>query len=143
MSRFLLDTSIVSNIFKPSPSELLMKWIAAQEDESLFIASITVAELWNAIQESPATKKRKRIERWFAGPDGLQALFAGRILAFDEKAAMIWGRLMAEDRKAGHSHSAFDRMIASVAVAHDCTVITCNEKEFAGVKCINPTHAHK
>ena len=44
MSRYLLDTDIISNITKPVPSESLMVWMAEQIDENLFVTSLTVAE---------------------------------------------------------------------------------------------------
>ena len=58
-----------------------------QADEDLFISSLTVAEIRRGLLEKPAGKKRKELERWFSGPEGPQALFAGRVLPFDEKAA--------------------------------------------------------
>ncbi len=44
MTRYLLDTNIISNVVKPQPSESLLTWWAAQRDEDLFIASLTVAK---------------------------------------------------------------------------------------------------
>ena len=41
--RYLLDTNIISNIAKPTPSESLLAWMADQTDDDLFIASLTVA----------------------------------------------------------------------------------------------------
>jgi hypothetical protein len=143
MTRYLLDTSIFSNLIKASPSEALVSWMAAQSDENIFIASLTIAEIWRAIVEKPAGKKRKRIERWFAGPEGPLALFAGRILAFDEKAAMIWGRLMAESAKPSQQRDAQDMIIAAVAEAHHCTVVTAHDKNMAGLQFINPMRVRK
>lgn len=102
MSRYLLDTNIISNVTKPRPSEALAAWMAEQADEDLFIASLTVAEIRRGILAKPAGAKRKELERWFSGPEGPQALFAGRVLPFDEKAALVWARLMAGGTAAGH-----------------------------------------
>ena len=44
------------------------------------------AEIWHGLLEKPAGKKRTELERWLAGPEGHTALFAGRVLPFDEKA---------------------------------------------------------
>jgi len=98
VSRYLLDANIISNVAKPMPSEALVAWMAGQADEDLFISSLTVAEIRRGLLEKPAGKKRKELERWFAGPEGPQALFAGRVLPFDEKAALAWARLMASGR---------------------------------------------
>ena len=94
MSRYLLDTSIISNVTKPAPSEFLLTWMAEQPDESLFISSLSIAQIWRGVLEKPAGRKRDQLETWFAGPEGPLALFAGRALAFDEKASLMWGRLM-------------------------------------------------
>ena len=70
MTRYLLDTNIISNATKQAPSESLLGWMAEQSDEDLFIASLTVAEIWAGVLEKPAGKKRTLLERWFAGPEG-------------------------------------------------------------------------
>jgi predicted nucleic acid-binding protein len=138
VSRYLLDTNIISNVTKPAPSEALMVWMAGQADESLFISSLTVAEIRRGVLEKPAGKKRRELERWFSGPEGLQALFAGRVLPFDEKAALAWARLMAAGTAAGRPRNPLDMIIAAIAEVNDCIVVTNNEKDFAGVKIANP-----
>jgi hypothetical protein len=112
--------------------------MAEQADEDLFIASLVVAEIWLGVLEKPAGKKRAQLENWFSGPEGPQSLFAGRVLPFDERAALIWGRLMAEGAKAGRPRSALDMILAAVAEANGCIVVTDNEKDFAGLVFINP-----
>ena len=138
MSRYLLDTNIISNIVKPKPSELLMKWMAAQRDEDLFIASLTIAEIRRGILEKPCGKKRDALDAWFSGPEGPQELFMDRILAFDDKAALIWARLMADGTSTGRPRSTLDVIIAAVAGANDCVVVTENEKDFSDIQFINP-----
>ena len=136
--RYLLDTNILSDIAKPAPSLSLLAWMSEQVDEDLFIASLTVAEIRRGILEKPAGKRRDALEAWFSGPEGPQALFAGRVLPFDEAAARIWARLMVDGAKKGRPRSALDTIIAAVAEAHGCTVMTDNERDFADVKAINP-----
>lgn len=138
MTRYLLDTNIISNIVKPKPSESLMAWLAEQRDEDLFISSLTVAEIRRGILEKPRGKKRDALDAWFAGPEGPQALFAGRVLPFDDKAGLIWARLMADGKSAGRPRSGLDMIVAAIAGANDCIVVTDNEKDFAGVQFINP-----
>lgn len=138
MSRYLLDTNILSNPTKPAPSQSLADWMVDQADDDLFIASLSVAEIWRCVQERPAGRKRTELVRWFAGPSGPQSAFAGRILPFDEVAALIWGRLMAEGTTAGRPRSALDMIFAAIAEANDCTLVSDNEKYFAGLKFINP-----
>lgn len=136
--RYLLDTNIISNISKQQPSAALTVWMSEQADDGLFIASLTIAEIRRGILEKPAGKGRDQLEAWFAGPEGPQALFAGRVLPFDEKAALLWAQLMAEGKAKGRPRSALDTIIASVAKANQCVVVTDNEKDFAGVQVVNP-----
>jgi len=138
VSRYLLDTNIISNVTKPVPSESLVAWLAERADEDLFISSLTVAEIQRGVLEKPAGKKRKELERWFSGSEGPQALFAGRVLPFDERAALVWARLMAQGKAAGRPRNPLDMIVAAVAEANDCIVATDNEKDFAGVKIVNP-----
>jgi predicted nucleic acid-binding protein len=138
LTRYLLDTNIISDIAKPTPSETLFAWMSEQTDDDLFIASLTVAEIRQGVLEKPAGKRREQLEAWFAGPEGPQALFAGRVLPFDENAALIWARLMAGGKLQGRPRSALDTIIAAVAEAHGCTVVTDNEKHFADIEIINP-----
>jgi predicted nucleic acid-binding protein len=136
--RYLLDTNIISNVTKPAPSQALLAWMAEQSDTDLYIAALTVAEVLRGILEKPSGKRRRELEAWFAGPEGPQALFAGRVLAFDAKAALAWARLMAAGKAKGRSRSALDTIIAAVAEANGCVVVTDNDKDFAGVETLNP-----
>jgi toxin FitB len=136
--RFLLDTNIISNVTKPTPSAALLAWMAEQTDQDLFIASLTVAEIRRGVLEKPAGKHRNQLEAWFSGSEGPQALFAGRVLPFDEKAGLIWAKLMAEGKVRGRPRSALDTIIAAIAEANDCLVVTDNAKNFEGVESINP-----
>ena len=138
MTRYLLDTNIISNVTKPTPSAALLAWMAEQADSDLFISALTVGEIRRGLLEKPKGKKRAVLEAWFTGPDGPQALFAGRVLPFDEKAGLIWARLMADGAAKGRPRSALDMIIAAVAEANGCLVVTDNEKDFTGLKFVNP-----
>ncbi len=136
--RYLLDTNILSNVTKPVPSQALTDWLADQIDTDLFISTLSLAEIHRGILEKPAGKKRRELEVWFGGAEGPQQLFRGRILGFEEKAALVWGRLMAEGTRAGRPRSALDMQIAAIAQVNDCLLVTDNEKHFAGIKIFNP-----
>ncbi|MER9001536.1 VapC toxin family PIN domain ribonuclease [Mesorhizobium australicum] len=123
MTRYLLETNIISNVIKPEPSGSLLDWMGAQKDEDLFI------------------RKRDALDAWFAGPEGPQALFAGRVLSFDKKAGLVWARLMANGKAKGRSRSALDTIIAAVAESNEYVVVTDDEKDFEDVQIINPLHS--
>ena len=138
MTRYLLDTNIISNVVKQEPSASLLDWMTEQRDDALFISSLTVAEIRRGVLEKPAGRKREALDAWFAGPEGPQALFARRILPFDDRAGLIWARLMADGKIAGRPRSGLDMIVAAVADANNCIVVTDNEKDFAGLQFINP-----
>jgi len=94
-----------------------------------------------SVQTTAGGQRRRGLEIWFTGSQGPQALFRDRILSFDERAAIEWGRIMAEGRIAGHPRSPFDMLIAATAVANDCVVVTANERHFQDVvEFVNPLH---
>lgn len=138
MTRYLLDTNIISNVVKPRPSPALLEWMAARQDEDLFIASLTVAEIRRGILELPHGRKREALDAWLSGPEGPQALFSGRILPFDEKSALAWAGLMADGRASGRPRGALDMILAAIAQANQCVVVTDNERDFAGIPIVNP-----
>jgi predicted nucleic acid-binding protein len=138
VTRYLLDTNIISHVTKPLPAQALLEWLADQADDTLFISSLSLAEICRGILEKPSGKKRRELEDWFSGPEGPQALFRGRVLAFDERAALVWGRLMSEGTAAGRPRSALDMVVAAIAEANECVLVTDNEKHFSGVSVVNP-----
>ena len=142
MTRYLLDTNIVSEAAKPQPSPAIARWIQDQPGTDLFIATMTVGEIWHGILELRSGRRRRELETWFAGPEGPQKLFEDRILPFDLRAAAEWARIMAEGTAAGRPRSAVDMVIGATAAANDCVVVTANERHFQGaVEFLNPLRA--
>lgn len=141
MTRYLLDTNIISNTIKPEPSPELARWLQGQIDDDLFIAASTIAEIQRGILIMPVGRKRDDLETWFLGAQGPLAYFAGRILPFGENAALIWAKLMADGRAAGRQRDPMDMLIASVAIANECVIVTHNEADFWDLDIINPLRA--
>jgi toxin FitB len=139
VTRYLLDTNIVSEALKPRPSAAIVEWLQGQDDTHLFIATLTVAETWRGVLTTPTGRRRRELERWFTGPLGPQALFRDRILSFDERAAIEWGRIIADGRAIGRPRSPIDMIIAATAAANGCVVVTVNERHFRDVvEFLNP-----
>ena len=138
MTRYLLDTNIVSDATKIEPSAALAAWLLDQADADLFISALTIAEIRRGLLQTPQGRKRTTLERWFSGQEGPQSLFAGRVLAFDVAAALVWARLMADGAAAGRVRSPLDMIVAAVAEVNRCVVVTANERDFAGIEIVNP-----
>jgi predicted nucleic acid-binding protein len=133
VTRYLLDTNIVSNMIKPAPSQTLAAWLLDQRYSDLFIASWTMAEIRRGILTLPDGRRRDGLDEWFHGAGGPVHMFAGRILPFDEAAAEIWARLVAQGYRTGRPRSETDMIIAATALAHDCMIVTHNTRDFDGV----------
>jgi hypothetical protein len=78
VTRYLLDTNIVSEALKPRPSATIAEWLVRQDIANLFIATLTVAEIWRGVLSMPAGRRRHELQQWFTGPEGPQALFRDR-----------------------------------------------------------------
>jgi predicted nucleic acid-binding protein len=140
VTRYLLDTNVVSEALKPHSSAVIADWLQGQDDADLFIATLTVAEIWRGVLTTPTGQRRRELELWFAGPLGPQALFRDRVLSFDERAAIEWGRIIAEGRVVGRPRSPIDMIIAATAAANSCVVVTANERHFRDVvEFLNPS----
>jgi predicted nucleic acid-binding protein len=121
VTRYLLDTSIVSEASKAQPASGVADWVENQADSDLFISTLTIAEIWRGVLEMPSGRRRRNLEAWFAGAEGLSVLFSGRVLPFDEPAAMEWARIMAAGTAAGRPRSPIDMIIASTASVNDAS----------------------
>ncbi|TAN31634.1 MAG: type II toxin-antitoxin system VapC family toxin [Castellaniella sp.] len=134
----VVDTNVISELWKITPAPNVLAWIDSQVVETLYLSSITVAELRFGVAAMPAGKRRaiyqERLER-----DVLTA-FAGRVLSFDLDAARIYAELMARAKAEGKAVGNADGYIAATAAARGFTVATrdVNPFEAAGLTVINP-----
>jgi Predicted nucleic acid-binding protein, contains PIN domain len=77
VTRYLLDTNIISNVTKPTPSAALLAWMAEQADSDLFISALTVGEIRRGLLEKPKGKKRAVLEAWFTRSGWTTSPFRG------------------------------------------------------------------
>lgn len=138
MSRYLFDTGILNHIFTADPPEPLASWLDQQPDESLYICSMNLAEIWNSLLALTAVESSSRREGWFAGTRGQRIVFQNRVLNFDDKAGETWLRLTSERTLAGLPCALVDMMYAAIADANDCVLVTEHEDRFIGLNVFNP-----
>ena len=133
----VLDTNVISEALKPQPHPALRAWLDAQAAETLYLTSITVAELWFGIGVLPAGRRKTALEQ---AVEGLSPLFEGRVLAFDTAAARCYADRAVRARVAGQGLPTPDGYIAAIADAHRCAVATRDTAPFkaAGVEVLNP-----
>jgi predicted nucleic acid-binding protein len=133
----LLDTNIVSEAMKPEPAAAVHTWLDAQAAETLYLSSVTVAELTLGIGELPNGRRKDKLT---AVLDGVLELFADRILPFDTRAARRYADLAVRARAAGKGFPTPDGYIAAIAAAHDFAVASREMSAFtaAGLTVIDP-----
>ncbi len=133
----LLDTNVISEAMKPEPQPAIRDWLDQQAVETLFLASVTIAELMFGIGALP---KGKRKDKLTATLDGVLELFDDRIMPFDTNAARRYGDLAVKARAAGKGFPTPDGYIAAIAASHDFVVATRDTSPFtaAGLTVIDP-----
>jgi hypothetical protein len=133
----LLDTNLVSEALKVEPHPSVRAWLDAQVAETLFLPSISVAELLFGIGALPDGRRKGLLA---ARIDRLLSEFAGRILPFDTEAARRYADLAVKARAAGPGLPTPDGYIAAIAAAHGFAVATRDVGPFraAGARAIDP-----
>ena len=134
----LLDTNVISEPLKLAGDPAVLAWIDAQNIETLYLATITLAELRFGVAALPAGKRKDALHNSLERR--VLPLFAGRILAFDMAASAAYAELRAQARIQGNAVAATDGYIAATAIANGLMVATRDTAPFeaAGLAVINP-----
>jgi predicted nucleic acid-binding protein len=135
---FLLDTAVVSELIRKSPSVPVLKWIDGQDEASLYLSVLTIGELEKGIVGLPASARRNWLQSWVRRD--LIERFGGRLLPIDARTATRWGTIAGESEKRGRPLPVIDCLIAATALVHGLTVATRNIGDFerCGATCVNP-----
>jgi toxin FitB len=134
----ILDTNVISELMKATPAPAVLAWMSLQPPDDLFISTISMAEILFGIELLPKGKRRdgllREAEVTFARD------FAGRILAFDEGAARMFGSIVATRRMQGRPIGIADGQIAAIARCRQSTLATRDTSDFegCGVRLVNP-----
>lgn len=132
----LLDTNVLSEAFGQKPNEAVIAWLK-RFDVELALPSVSIAEISYGIEKPAIEQRSTRLELGLAST---RQRFAGRILPFDETAALAFGRIMADASRSGRSMSPLEGMIAAIALVNDARLATRNVTHFerCGLDLINP-----
>ena len=136
----LLDTNVVSEAMKPAADDTVRTWLDEQAAETLYLSSVTIAELMFGIGALP---KGKRKDKLADALDGVMELFADRVLPFDIDAARHYADLAVKARAAGKGFPTPDGYIAAIAASKKFVVATRDTSAFdaAGIEVIDPWKA--
>lgn len=136
----VLDTNVVSEAMKPEPNPAVLLWLNEQTAETLYLSSVTLAELLFGIGALPAGRRKGMLTQTL---DGLIGLFKDRVLPFDTDAARRYADLAVTAKAAGRGFPTPDGYIAAIAVSRGFIVASRDTAPYAaaGVAVINPWQA--
>lgn len=134
----LLDTNVISEPMRSNPNEAVSRWLDAQSVETLYLSTISLAEVRYGISLLPDGRRRDDLRARFE--DDLLPHFAGRILGFEEGASAAYASLRSAARRQGVTISDFDALIAAIATSKGLPIATRDTAPFtaAGLMVINP-----
>lgn len=133
----VLDTNVVSEAMKAEPNPAVRAWLDAQAAETLYLTSVTLAELLFGFSILPSGRRKEVLTQTL---DGLLELFGDHVLAFDTDAPQHYAELAVAARAAGQGFPTPDGYIAAIANARGFTVATRDVAPFqaAGLNVLNP-----
>ncbi|WP_395678871.1 type II toxin-antitoxin system VapC family toxin [Inquilinus sp.] len=135
MTRYILDTNVVSELARPVPSPQVVAFLEREAD--LWMSTILFHELAYGLERvSDAPRKSKLL----AFIDATKKRFEDRILVVDMTVAEEAGRLRAFAAAGGRTLAPLDSLMAATAMVHGATLATRNTKDFRdlGVDIVDP-----
>jgi predicted nucleic acid-binding protein len=129
---YLLDSNVVSEIWKPAPAEKVMQFL---DETEWFIPAPVVAELQEGATAAPAPARQLELNLKI---DEMLADYSEALIAWDAESARIWGRLKHTEEVKRQPQALWDSLIDAMAVRLEATVATRNEQDFRHAKTFNP-----
>jgi toxin FitB len=135
---WLLDTNVLSELRRPRPAPAVVAFVAAQPLDALYISSVTLAEIRFGIELLADAGRRAALNDWLTHK--VRPMFAQRVLSVTEDIMFRWRLLVEDGRKAGHTFSQPDLIIAATGFEHGLTLVSRDTSDYerAGVPVFNP-----
>lgn len=135
---WLPDTNILSEGRKPRPDLRVTAFYSGEPLDQLYVSILSIAEIRFGIELQEDATRRAELNNWLTLT--LRPAFAGWILPLTEDILLKWRLLMETGRKAGHTYSHPDLVLAATALHHGFTVVTRDRSDFdkARVPVFNP-----
>ena len=128
MTGWLLDTNILSELRRPRPEAKVVAFVAAQKLDRLFVSAVTFAEIRFGIELVGEAGRRAELGDWLT--HHVRPMFDQRVLPISEDVMFRWRRLVEHGRKARHTFSQPDLIIAATALHHGLTVVSRDVSDF-------------
>ena len=125
---WLLDTNVLSELRKAKPDPKVVAFVSGTSVKELYVSSVTLAEIRFGIEKATDPNDRVILTHWLT--HSVRPLFTGRVLEVTEDIMLEWRLLVEEGRKINHTFSQPDLFIAAIALHHDLTIVTRNQKDF-------------
>ena len=138
----ILDTNVLSEVLRFNPEPTVLRWLDAYSPNSVYVTSVTQAEMLLGVALLPKGKRREALGAQVASL--FEQHFTLRCLAFDARAANRYADIVAERQRAGKPISTEDAQIAAIACSVGYRLATRNVRDFAGIanlSVINPWNA--
>lgn len=138
MSGWLLDTNILSELRRPRPEPKVVRFVAEQPLDLLYVSVVTFAEIRFGIELVSDAGRRAELNEWLEYK--LRPMFEGRVLEIDEDVLLKWRLLVEYGRKNGHTFSQPDLFIAATAFHRGLMIVSRDTREYhlASVPVVNP-----
>lgn len=125
----VLDTNVISEIFRPSPEARVVDWLASLTGD-VAIASVTLAELLAGVRRLPDGRRKEELTRRIDA--ALEPYRGSRaVLQFDDMVADRYANVLVARENAGAPISTADAQIAAICLANGATCATRSVKDFA------------
>jgi predicted nucleic acid-binding protein len=123
------------------PEQKVVAFVAGCPLDQLYISAVTLAEIRFGIELVGEPNRRADLNDWLANK--VRPMFGERVLQITEDIMLKWRLLVEEGRKAGHTFSQPDLIIAATAIHHGLTLVTRDRSDYdkARVTVINPWDA--
>lgn len=132
MTGWLLDTNVLSELRRPRPEPKVIAFVKAQPLDSLYISSVTLAEIRFGIELVPDAGRRAELNDWLTHK--VRPMFEQRVLSVTEDIMFKWRLLVEDGRKTGHTFSQPDLIIAATALEHGLTVVSRDTDDYEKAK---------
>ena len=138
MTGWLLDTNILSELRRPRPEAKVRAFVERQPLDLLYVSEVTLAEIRFGIELLADSGRRSALSAWLTHK--LRPMFDQRVLPVSEDIVFTWRVLVEEGRKAGHTFSQPDLIIAATAQHHGLTIVSRDTADYvkARVAVFNP-----
>lgn len=123
--KYLLDTNVVSELFKRAPEPKVLTWFNEVNEDALYLSVLTLGEIRKGIEKMESGQRKTRLIHFMEKE--VSQRFEGKILPIDESVAETWGRLEAETSR---SLPTVDALIAATALTHNLVLVTRNTQDF-------------